>query len=168
MRDYLDQVKRVAETDLYYLTLEATLVIPDMCSGLEAIDGKTTRALYKTWFDQHVASKYIAASGPSFSGDDCYGLRCAMLHQGRLEPHTGTYARILFIEPHGHMMLHNNIFENALNIDITQFALDMIESAERWLTTAETTAQYQANFPHFMQRYPTGLAPYIGGIAVIA
>jgi hypothetical protein len=167
MRDYLDQVRRVSETDLYYLTLTATLVIPDMCSGLEAADGKTTGALYQGWFDRHVAHKYVAAGGPSFSGEDCWGLRCAMLHQGRLEPHKGAYKRVLFIEPHGGMTLHNNVMNDALNIDVTHFALDIVECAEQWLATAEQTSQYQANFPRFMQRYPGGLAPYIVGIPVI-
>jgi len=168
MREYLDQVKRVAETDLYYLTLEAALVIPDMCSGLEAVDGKTNRMLYQEWFDRHVAHKYVAASGPSFSGEDCYGLRCAMLHQGRLEPHKGTYKRVLFIEPHGGMTLHNNVISDALNIDVTQFARDMVEGAEHWLGEAEKTSHYQENFPYFMQRYPRGLPPYISGIPIIA
>ena len=91
-----------------------------------------------------------------------------MLHQGRLEPHRGTYKRILFIEPHGNMTLHNNVMNDALNIDVTRFALDIVEGAEQWLITAEQTPQYQANFPHYMQRYPNGLPPYIGGIPVIA
>jgi hypothetical protein len=168
MRDYLDQVRRVVETDLYYLTLAAALILPDMCSGLEASDGKTNGPLYQAWFDRHVAHKYLTANGPSFSGEDCWGLRCAMLHQGRLEPHKGAYKRILFIEPHSGMTLHNNVLNDALNIDVTRFAFDMIESAEQWLATAEGTPQYQANFPRFMQRYPGGLPPYIGGIPVIA
>jgi hypothetical protein len=164
MREYLEQVEQVADTDMYYLTLAAALVIPDMCSGLEAEDGRTTGARYEVWFDQHVAHKY----GSFFSGEDCYGLRCAMLHQGRLEPHKGAYKRIVFIEPHGGMTLHNNVINDALNIDVTQFATDMIESAEDWLIDSEETPQYQTNFPRYMQRYPEGLSPYIGGIAVIA
>jgi hypothetical protein len=167
MKDYIDQVKRVAATDLYYLTLAATLIIPDMCSGLEAADGKTTGALYQDWFDQHVAHKYVAAGKPSFSGEDCWGLRCAMLHQGRLEPHKGAYKRVLFIEPHGGVKTHNNVVFDALNIDVTDFAFDMIDSAEQWLVAAEQTPHYQANFPRFMQRYPYGLPPYIAGVPVI-
>jgi hypothetical protein len=158
----------VAQTDLYYLTLASALVIPDMCSGLEAADGKTTGALYQAWFDRHVSQKYVGAAGPSFSGEDCYGLRCAMLHQGRLEPHKGVYKRILFIEPHGGLTLHNNVINDALNIDVTQFARDMVESAEQWLIAAEQIPEYQANYPRYMQRYAQGLPPYIGGTAVIA
>jgi hypothetical protein len=170
VRDYLDQVHRVAHTDLYYLTLAATLVIPDMCSGLEAPDGKTTAALYQAWFDQHVAAKYTVGpnSTPSFSGEDCYGLRCGMLHQGRLEPHKGAYSRVVFLEPHGNVRMHNNVSQGMLNLDVTRFALDMVESAQQWLVAAEQTAVYQANYPHYMQRYPSGLAPFVKGYPVIA
>jgi hypothetical protein len=104
----------------------------------------------------------------TLSGEDCYGLRCALLHQGRLRPHGGNYNRIIFIEPHGRIVMHNNVFNEALNIDVTRFAVDMVESAEQWLVAAEQTPAYQANYPHFMQRYPQGLAPYIVGIPVIA
>src|SRR5262245_40511298 len=59
MREYLDQVRRVAETDLYYVTLQSALVIPDMCAGLEAENGRSTPELYRAWFDEHVADKYV-------------------------------------------------------------------------------------------------------------
>jgi hypothetical protein len=170
MRDYLDQVDRVAQTDLYYLTLAATLVIPDMCSGLQASDGKTTPALYQAWFDYHVAPRYTVGVdlAPSFSGEDCYGLRCGMLHQGRLEPHKGAYSRIVFLEPNGNVTMHNNVADDVLNLDVTQFAQDMVGSARQWLVTAEQTAVYRANYPRYMQRYPNGLAPFILGYPVIA
>jgi hypothetical protein len=170
MRDYFDQVRRVAQTDLYFVTLGAALAIPDMCAGMDAPDGRTSGARYVTWFDKHVAPKYTAgpAQTPSLSGDDCYGLRCAMLHQGRLQPHKGSYSRIVFFEPHGGIILHNNVMNDVLNIDVRHFALDMVESAEAWLVSAENTTNYHANYAHFMQRYPQGLPPYIGGIPVIA
>lgn len=170
MRDYLAQVRQVSQTNLYFLTLAATLTIPDMCSGLEAPNGNTKGALYKAWFDKHVAHKYTVGptQQPSFSGEDCWGLRCAMLHQGYLQPHQGVYKRIIFIEPHQSVIMHNNVMNDALNLDVTQFARDMIDSAESWLVNAEQTPVYQANYPHYMQRYPQGLAPYVVGMPVIA
>ncbi len=64
--------------------------------------------------------------------------------------------------------MHNNVITDALNLDVTLFALGMIESAEDWLVSAEKTPQYEANLPRCMQRYPTGLRPYVGGMAIIA
>jgi hypothetical protein len=170
MRDYLDQVRRVAQTDLYFVTLGSALAIPDMCAGMETNDGRTTGALYKAWFDAHVGPKYVMGPDrqPSMTGEDCYGLRCALLHQGRLQPHQGGYQRVLFIEPHGGITLHNNVMNDVLNIDVPTFANDMVSAAETWLVDAEKTSAYQANYSKFMQRYPDGLPPFIVGIPVIA
>ena len=50
-----------------------------------------------------------------------------------------------------------------LNLDVNVFVKDMIDAARRWLTDAQSTATFQANYPRFLQRYPTGLAPFITG-----
>jgi hypothetical protein len=170
IEDYFRQVRQAASSSLYFVALGAALVIPDMCSSMESADGQTTGALYENWFDKHVARHYTAGSyhTPSFSGKDCYGLRCAFLHQGRLEPHKGGYSRIIFIEPHSGPTLHNNVMNDALNIDVPTFALGMVAAAEAWLGDASTTEEFKENYPHFMQRYPNGLPPYIVGIPVIA
>jgi hypothetical protein len=174
MRDFFNQIQRAADTDLYFLALAGALVIPDICSALESNDGIAKKERYIDWFDKHVATKYVgAAARPHLAGIDCYGLRCSLLHQGRLQPHQGGYSRILFIEPKatgttGNIMAHNNIMNDALNIDVHTFTNDMVASALGWLATAETSDEYKANFPSFMHRYPNGLAPYIGGVPVIA
>lgn len=169
MREYLDQVRRAAQSELYFVTLGAALVIPDMCAALEADDGRTCRTRYETWFDRHMAPKYtVGPEGtPSFSGEDCYGLRCAMLHQGRLEPHKGEYKRIVFIEPNPVIAGHNNVIGEMLNLDVVRFALDMVASAETWLAGAEHTPEFAANSARYVQRYPKGIGPF-NGIPVIA
>lgn len=166
MRDYFDQVSAAAQSNqLYFLALSGALVIPDMCSAMEQSDGRATRERYIAWFDRHVAPKYTG----SMTGDDCYGLRCALLHQGRLGPHRGSYSRVLFVEPGSTgITMHNNVIDDALNIDVRVFVDDVVSSAYAWLSTAEQTPEYVANFPNFMQRYPLGLPPYIGGVPVIA
>jgi hypothetical protein len=175
MRDFFDQVRRAADTNLYFLSLAGGLVIPDICGALEASDGRATRRSYVKWFDAHVAHKYrVGTSGrASFTGEDCYGLRCSLLHQGTLQPHRGGYSRVLFLEPQdngatGRHRLHNNVMEDALNIDVRTFVSEMVTSALRWLESVEGTALYETNAAKFMRRYPNGLAPYIGGVPLIA
>ncbi len=172
MKDFFDQIRRAANTDLYFLSLSGALVIPDICSALDSSDGLANKTRYIDWFDRYVAHKYRGAAGTHLTGLDCYGLRCSLLHQGRLEPHQGGYSRILFIEPNatGHTAItaHNNVLEDALNIDVRTFVNDLVSSAEDWLLSAEATSHYQANITQFMRRYPNGLPPYISGVAVIA
>lgn len=79
------------------------------------------------------------------------------------------YSRVLFVEPSATTnVFHNNILNDALNIDIRLFVRDLIAGVLEWLQHAEGSANYQRNYALFMQRYPNGLAPHIVGVPVIA
>ena len=143
MRDYFEQTRSASQVGLHLVALGAALAIPDMCSAMESSDGLATKQRYIAWFDQHVAPRYSGF----VSGEDCYLLRCSMLHQGTTQHPKGNFSRILFTEGGG---LHNNIMNDALNLDVA------------------LTPEYQANFPRFIQRYPHGLAPFIVGAPVIS
>src|SRR5438132_7430853 len=101
MRDFLDQVAIAANNQrLYYLALTGALVIPDICSALEAKDGQANGPRYIAWFDSHVAPRYASARRPPMlTGADWYRFRCSFLHQGTTQHPKSTYSRILFIEP---------------------------------------------------------------------
>ena len=161
MRDYFEQTRSASQVGLHLVALGAALAIPDMCSAMESSDGLATKQRYIAWFDQHVAPRYSGF----VSGEDCYLLRCSMLHQGTTQHPKGNFSRILFTEGGG---LHNNIMNDALNLDVALFVNDMVEAALAWIATAEQTPEYQANFPRFIQRYPHGLAPFIVGAPVIS
>lgn len=90
-----------------------------------------------------------------------------MLHQGRTSHPRGRYSRILFVELGAGMVLHNNVLNDALNIDVQIFVNDILKVVEKWLPNAEGTPAYQRNYPLFVRRYPNGLAPYIVGVPVI-
>ena len=86
-----------------------------------------------------------------------------MLHQGTAQHPRGNFERSLFTErTTTRVLFHNNIIDNALDLDVVHFVDDMVDSALAWLATAESTATYQQNFPQFVQRYPEGFAPIIG------
>jgi hypothetical protein len=165
LRDLLAQLSNSLNTNLYYLSLYVALTIPDMCGALDSTDGRASGNEYVKWFDKHVAPKYRGF----LSGEECYEFRCSLLHQGQLRPRKGRYSRMVFVEPAATTnVLHNNIINDALNIDVRLFCKDMIDSAIQWLDQVEGTALFKTNFEKFVRRYPTGLAPYIGGVPVIA
>lgn len=171
MQYYFDQVRLAAKTKLYFLALAGALVIPDMCSGMETSDGRTNGVLYKAWVDEHLSSLFSVGptQSPSFSGEDCWGLRCSFLHQGRLTPHQGSYSKIIFVEPGASSnIFHNNVINDALNIDVPIFVSTMVDAAEKWLASAQEMSNFQSNSASYMQRYPNGLPPYIAGVPVIA
>jgi hypothetical protein len=165
MRDYFQQVRDATRAGFSYVGLATALTVPDICAAMDAPDGLATGMGYRDWFDKWVAGSY----GGFLTGEDAYLLRCSMLHQGTTKHPRGDFERFLFTErTANHMVLHNNIVNDALNLDVIRFVDDMVDGALSWLATAEPTPTYQRNFPKFVQRYSSGLAPFIVGVPVIS
>jgi hypothetical protein len=165
MRDVLEQIADGLTARLYYLSLFTALAIPDMCGAIDSTDGRASGTNYAAWFDLWVGPRYAGR----LTGEECYGFRCSLLHQGQLQSTRGRYSRIVFVEPDvTTVVLHNNVINDALNIDVRIFCEDIIDAASFWLDYVENTPRFIANFQNFVRRYPTGLAPYIEGTPVIS
>lgn len=165
----VNQVGLTADNpNLYFIALMSALSLPDICGALESDDGRASGARYKAWFDQWVAYKYQVRGEPSLTGHDCYMLRCAALHQGRLSHDNAVIKRIIFIEPGaGQYTFHNNMMNGCLNIDVQVFCSDMIGSVCDWFESVVGTNPFEKNHAQSMQRYPLGFGP-IHGAPVIA
>lgn len=164
MKDILDQIRAASDSGLYYVALFAALMVPDICGALESSDGQASRPKYIAWFDRHVAPKYRF-----LKGQDAYYFRCSMLHQGATQHPQSSFKRILFIEPGATTNIwHDNILNDALNIDVQIFVQDLVDAALQWLPAAEKTPEFQAKRPRLVARQPQGLPPYITGVPVIA
>src|SRR6266498_4055315 len=50
MRDFLDQIDAATNANFYYVAFACALAVPDICTGLEASDGRATGARYRTWW----------------------------------------------------------------------------------------------------------------------
>ena len=163
MQELLNQLRAIANAELYYAALFPALALPDICGALEAPDGIATGTRYADWFDRNLGPLYRGF----LSGRDCYLFRCSLLHQGRARPQGGNYSRILFLEP-GPMIVHRVVINDALNIDVKSFCNDIASAVEAWLPQASTQPHFAANMANFVTRYPNGLPPYIIGVPVVA
>jgi len=165
MRNFLEQIKKALGSNLYLVSLFSVLAIPDICGAIGSENGEASAEKYKAWFDKCIAPKY----NNFLNGDDCYYFRCSLLHQGSSQHIKGNYRRVLFIEPSATTnILHNNIMNDALNINVTIFCNDFISGAEKWIEENENSDLYKKNYDKFMRRYPNGLPPYIVGVPVIS
>lgn len=167
MRTFLNQIETALRTNLYYVSLLASLAIPDICGAINSQDGSASGEKYAAWFDQYVDAKY----SHFFNGEDCYRFRCSFLHQGSSQRSDARYSRLLFIEPTATAttnIFHGNILNDALNMDVRIFCLDIVEGAREWLDEVEETERFQENYSKFMRRYPNGLPEYMGGVPIIS
>lgn len=167
VRELLDQVEHAIDRGDYFLALFGTLSLPSICGALESQDGEDRDGRYANWFDTWVGQKYHG----SFTGDQCYYFRCAMLHQGRATHPKLGYDRVLFLEPafatKAGLVLHDNVLNGALNLDVGIFCRDVVEAVKAWLVSAERTPNYQRNFERAFKRYGNGFPPFILGVPVI-
>lgn len=85
------EIKCALNMNLYNCAIAVSLTLPDICGKAKYPQALTAKR-YKAWFDEH-AKKYftiIATKLPEeteieyiwLTSDECYALRCAVLHAG--------------------------------------------------------------------------------------
>lgn len=160
----------------FITALQATLTLPDICSTLELGEnddkkhGKGDR--YAKWYDT-----YVKKDHDFLNGNTCWKFRCSLLHEGsgyfepvytKLGTHTG---RVLFVcsgetsEYKG--LIHNNMINEAVQLDVDTFCHQMIEAVQKWNDSARNTDNYKNNIEKTVGIYPNGLAGYINGVTCI-
>lgn len=164
MTDLFNQIKKALDLNLFYLALMSTMSIPDICSSLQSPDGQASKDKYIDWYNKYMKKEYINY----INGEDCYYFRCSLLHQGLTLHPKSNYERLLFIEPDNHNnILHLNIINNSLNINVKIFCIDLINGAENWLNDYGNDENFKKNYNKFMRRYINGFPKLIVGVPVI-
>lgn len=160
MNELLDQIERACGRGDFYLALFSCLTLPDICGALSSSDGRASGSRFKSWFNQYVSFKYQG----NFSGESCYAFRCAALHQGRTDHNALGYSRILFLAPsQSGAVMHNNVLNDALNLDISEFCADVIAGVRQWLIDDCANAFVQKNLESMLRRHAGGIPPYVTG-----
>jgi hypothetical protein len=164
METILQEIDRALEAGLHYLAIAMALTVPDICAALESLNGETTGPKYKAWYNANLAGRY-----PNITDADCWSLRCGVLHQGRFGHPNMQYGRILFTVPNSqNNVFHNNIINDALNLDAVLFCRDVVACARHWFDEKCNDLVVQSNLPNLVQLRPQGLAPYMVGMPLIA
>ena len=166
MNELLEQIETACDTGHLYLALFCSLTLPDICGAISSPDGLATGPRYKEWFDKFIAPKYDGL----FDGSNCYAFRCSTLHQGKAEHRNLGYDRVLFLAPlpGGECVMHKNILNDALNLDLVLFCKDLVNGVRDWVATESHQPDFQKNINTVLRRYPGGLSPYIIGVDVYA
>jgi hypothetical protein len=165
MEMMLREIERALEARLYYSAVIMALTLPDVCAALESEDARTTKQRYMAWYRANIGAAY-----GFMTDEDCYSLRCGVVHQGRFGGHGMRYGRVVFTMPipERNIVIHNNVMNDALNLDANVFCRDLIAAVRRWFAAHSQEANVQANLPNLVQLREDGLAPYIVGLPVIA
>ena len=87
MNSLISAVRDSLRHNNWYAALFISLALPDICGNMN-YPSQTSKERYTKWFGKYLSKKYIHEIGPErkrhvfLSGEDCYALRCSILHEG--------------------------------------------------------------------------------------
>ena len=162
MEDIIAAIKQNLETQNYYSALFLTLVLPSICGALESENGRDNEERYKGWYDRYITNSNLQR-------EDCYGLRCSLLHQGLTTPHKSSFSRVIFAIPNNRTnIVHENTMGDVLNLYIPFFCQNILKAVNTWLEDMKGNENYKRNIQMTIKTYPNGITPYIDGIPLIS
>jgi hypothetical protein len=143
MDEFINAVETALQAHNWYAALVFALVLPDIAGWVEdPTRGSGDR--YADWFDRYVGFRYKSPGSDIIpphiflSGDDCYALRCSLLHEGRdntaHQRSHDSLERFQFIAPSG-FVIHCNQANQKLQLQVDIFCRDICKGARDWLVS---------------------------------
>ena len=136
MDNIIISIRKALQEENWYGALFMAITLPDICAYLE--HGKANGKNYSSWFENNL-TKYKGF----LSGDDCYSLRCAVLHQNTDDISSQGMKDVLdhyiFITQGGHLNFFKDcvvvgIKESFLQLNVTKFCDDICVAVENWIS----------------------------------
>ena len=140
MDNILKSIENSLQNKNWYSALVLSHILPDVCAKLEG-NGKSSSVRYPEWFNTYLGKKYNGF----LSGNDCYSLRCAFLHEGSSNIETQKAKDVLdhfvFVANGAHCNRFSNCYfgdpkydgKDFLQLSVNNFCQDMIEATKQWL-----------------------------------
>lgn len=159
MEDILKAIRKDLKYKNYYSVLFLTVMLTSICSALESSNGEDNSTKYKAWYSKYVGDLFL-------KGDECYKLRCALLHRGKTNHKNSSFNGFRFTFPSKKITLHNNNFGGALNLDITLFCERILQGVEVWLQDMKSNTNYQRNIKDIIRYHKDSFAGFISGMKI--
>jgi hypothetical protein len=140
MRHLIDAVRSSIKEKNWYAALTMALTLPDIAAKLDGRPG-LSQTRFVSWFDDYLLSTYsrdVCGRPHVFlSGNDCYALRCAYLHEGDFAITAQSARRVLervhFIAPAAGKTVHRNQVDAVLQLQVDLFCEEVCTAVENWL-----------------------------------
>jgi hypothetical protein len=159
MQKIINSIYDALENKNWYVALFVTLTLPDICAALEY--GESSGSRYADWFEANVP-RYKGF----ISGNDCYALRCALLHQGKdntLEQKKREMLEhyVFLTDSNSHCTLFENCIFNGveksfLQLNVQIFCKDLCACVETWLASMSTSSDIQSRLKDTIKIHEPG------------
>ena len=139
-RAYLEDIEKCISGSCFWALLHMLIVLPDICSAMEADDGQATDGRFRNWCKRYLDDAAMKSS-------DWYRLRCLILHQGRTHDEEGKSRYVNFRFSHSRIdsqSMHRRVEEveggQMLHLDVRRLAEETRTALARWFNWVETQA----------------------------
>ena len=165
MKNLLEAARAAIAGQNWYAALFISMTLPDICCALEF--GRASGEKYANWFDANLPDYK-----PFLSGNDCYALRCALLHQGKDEiahqKRRELLDQVLFMTTNAHLNVFkaaiiHGVKEAFLQVSVAAFCEDLCVATEKWLDGHVGDQAVQARLDETLEIRPSGYV-YKGAI----
>lgn len=135
-------IEKALNDENWYAALGLALALPDICANVfSPTEGSQRR--YVRWYNQYMLPKYTRQVGADreehvfLQGEDCYALRCALLHEGSHDISEQRAQQVIenfnFVVPPQGWEVHMNQMKNALQLQVDIFCRDICSSVHQWI-----------------------------------
>ena len=148
MNEFIGAIDSSFQSGNWYGALFIALSLPDICGKLNLPNEPGSQRRYAAWFDRYVRPKYthkVGAYGHEkvfLSGNDCYALRCAFLHEGtdntQAQRAREAVEKFHFIVAPPGCVIHCNSLGAKLQLQVDIFCEDIKQGVLSWLRDIET------------------------------
>lgn len=162
MKRFTEAGRKSIKDENLYSALTMALMMPDICGSLENPGPGKSKARFIDWYTKWALPKFTHCIGPSrtptvfITADDCYQLRCSLIHSGSSEIEQGERSaleRFMFFDHSGG---HLNLFagmriqgqtHNFLQLRAADFSETMFAAADEWdiAVAGDTKIQAEKN-----------------------
>jgi hypothetical protein len=144
MQNLVKGLEQALASESWYAALALALAMPDICGRIDS-PGVHSKERYVAWFNQYLLPQYSTDFGGDLgvfvflSGEDCYALRCAYLHEGASDLANQRARQALsdvrFIAAPVGVNIHRNRSDDVLQLDVRHFCQDVLDAVLAWLRT---------------------------------
>lgn len=143
MEQLTSAITQALENENWYAALSLSLTAPDICARLESDDQRTDGSRYAEWFQKNLAHLYRIQVGVEnkeiafLTGNDCYALRCALLHEGTADITSQRRREVLnsfhFIADGAHCNRISHDGREILQLSVKTFCSEICDAVKLWL-----------------------------------
>jgi hypothetical protein len=163
MIEIIESVEQSLKSKNFYSALLVSISLPAICAAIE--HGESHNKEYATWFDTNLPNYkgYL-------TGNDCYALRCALLHEGSDSTSRQRAREVIesykFIISGNHKLkftecvFDGKILPNSLVLNVEIFCNDICQAARIWLLESLSKPHLKEKLELSLKIYPAGSAHF--------